>query len=234
MASVPSLTFALIGTEWRFQSAPTDGLNDLTFPVNIANAPHEPGFFFAQQFSFHNTNEVAYTGLQPQKDQNGRSVFRSVFTSFQGGTSTNHPNCHLDGDGGPGVSCAVLIEGDYSHTYNTVVENIGGTTWRGTLVDTVTGAETITGEWTLPAGSGKIKNGQSGFVEHFIWTGEPPQTCDSLPFTEVTFYHPISETSGASGGEIAAAFEYGDCVDKVGFSRTQVNGGLEIKVGFRK
>ncbi|KAG0239755.1 hypothetical protein BGW41_007470 [Actinomortierella wolfii] len=166
--------------------------------------------------------------------QNGRSVFRSVFTSFQGGASTNHPNCHQGTDDIPGVSCAVLIEGDYSHTYNTVVENIDGTTWQGTLVDIVTGTETVTGEWTLPAGSGKIVNGQVGFVGYFIWNDQLPHTCDSLPFTEVTYFHPTSITVGASGGKITSVYEYGDCVGKVKYSSTPVNGGFDIKVGFMK
>ncbi|KAG0223711.1 hypothetical protein BGW41_005422 [Actinomortierella wolfii] len=232
MASVPSLAFGLVGNDWKFQRAPADGLNDITFPFNLAKAPHTRGYYFAQQFNFHNTKEVGYTGLQPQPDKNGRAIIRGVFSSFQGGTTTNHPNCYLGADGGPGVSCAVLIEGDYNHTYETVVENIGGTTWRGTLVDTVTGTKTVIGEWTLPAGSGKIKNGQVGFVEYFIWNGQPSHTCDSLPFTEAVFFHPTSKTTGASGGKITSVYEYGDCVGKVKYSKTPVNGGFDIKVGF--
>ncbi|KAG0323368.1 hypothetical protein BGZ99_002785 [Dissophora globulifera] len=230
---VPSLASALVGNYWWFDESPSDGLNDITFPFNIANAPHKRGFYFAQQFDFDNVKNGSYTGLQPRPDSNGKSVIRAVFSSFEGGTTTAHPNCHYGADNGPGASCAVEINGDYSHTYNLVTENIGGTAWRGTLVDTVTGTSTVIGEWTLPQGSGKILvDAQSGFVEYFIWNGQPSHTCKSLPFTEATFYNPTSKTPGASGGEVAMVHEYGDCIGRAGYSLTEVPGGYDIKVGF--
>ncbi|KAG0033534.1 hypothetical protein BGZ82_006075 [Podila clonocystis] len=163
----PSLAFALIGNDWAFDKAPSDGPSDITFSFNMAKAPHKSGFYFAQQFNFHNVAKVGYTGLQPREDKNGASIVHAAFSSFQGGTTTKHPNCYVGADGGPGVSCAVDYAGDYSHTYNLVVENTEGTTWRGTLVDTVTRTSTVVGEWTLPSGAGKIVNGQFGFVEYY-------------------------------------------------------------------
>ncbi|KAI1290457.1 hypothetical protein EDD11_009348 [Mortierella claussenii] len=229
---MPSLGFALVGNDWKFQNAPSDGLSDVTFPFNIANAPHKSGFYFAQQFNFNGVAQLGYTGLQPRPDANGNSVVHADFSSFQDGTTSNHPNCHSGADGGPGVSCAVDINGDYSHTYNLVVENIGGTTWRGTLVDIVAGSSTVVGEWTLPSGAGKIVNGQVGFVEYYIWNSQPTNTCASLPFTEATFYDPTSKTSGASGGQITSVYEHGDCVGKAGYRATKVSGGYDIEVGF--
>ncbi|KAF9361344.1 hypothetical protein BGX26_004202 [Mortierella sp. AD094] len=229
---VPSLGFALVGNGWKFNSAPSGGLNDVTFPFKIANAPHKSGFYFAQQFNFHNVAEVGYTGLQPRPDSNGNSVVHAAFSSFQGGTTSNHPNCSDGADGGAGVSCSVDINGDYSHTYNLVVKNTSGTTWRGTLVDTVTGKSTVVGEWTLPHGAGKIVNGQVGFVEYYIWNGQPSHTCNSLPSTKATFYNPTSKTRGASGGKITSVYEYGDCVGKAGYSARKVSKGYDIKVGF--
>ncbi|KAG0306752.1 hypothetical protein BGZ98_001760 [Dissophora globulifera] len=229
---VPSLGFGLVGNGWKFDSAPSSGLSDVTFPFNIANAPHKSGFYFAQQFNFKNGANVGYTGLQPRPDSNGNSVIHAAFSSFQSGTTSSHPNCSNGADGGPGVSCAVDINGDYNHTYNLVVENTIGTTWRGTLVDTMTGGSTVVGEWTLPQGAGRIINGQLGFVEYYTWNGQPSHTCDSLPFTEATFYSPTSKTSGASGGRITYVYEYGDCVGQAGYSVTKVSGAYDIKVGF--
>lgn len=228
----PSLGLALVGSDWSFSSAPSDGLNDITFPFNMANAPRTPGFYFAQQFNFDNVKEVGYTGVQPRSDYNGNSVVHAAFSSFQGGTKTTHPNCYEGADGGPGVSCAVDIYGDYSHIYNLAIENIGGTTWRGTLVDTVTGGWAVVGEWTLPYGAGRIKNGQVGFAEFFTWNGQPSHTCSSLPKTEAFFGNPTSNTSGASGGEVTKVYEYGDCVGKVGYSATQHSSGWDMRVGF--
>ncbi|KAF9382840.1 hypothetical protein CPB97_006912 [Podila verticillata] len=228
----PSLAFALVGCDWKFNSAPSGGLNDITFPFNIANAPHKTGYFFAQQFSFQGISDVGYIGLQPRPDSNGKSIIHAVFSSFQRGTTSIHPNCHEGADGGPGVSCAVDIIGDYSHTYNMVVENIQGTlTWRGSLVDTATGASTTVGQWTLPAGAGKLINRQVGFVEYYPWNDGRSHPCSTLPKTEVTFDNPTSKTAGASGGVVSTPYEYGDCVGQVGFSTTKVTEGYDIIVG---
>ncbi|KAG0301999.1 hypothetical protein BGZ98_007874 [Dissophora globulifera] len=232
VSCVPSLGIALVGNDWGFYDAPSDGLNDITFPFNIANAPHVSGFYFAQQFGFYNVENISYTGLQPQPDSNGKSIVHAAFSSFEGGTTTNHPNCYSGADNGPGVSCAVDIIGNYNHTYNLVVENTNGTTWRGTLVDTETSSSTVVGEWTLPQEAGKIINGQGGFVEYYTWNGQPSHTCDSLPFTEATFYNPTSKTIGASEGYTYNIVEYGDCIGKAGYSATEVSEGYDIKVGF--
>lgn len=94
-----------------------------------------------------NVTERGYTGLQPREDLNGTSIIHAVLSSFQGGTATKHRNCHYGANGSPGVSCSVEIKGDYNHTYNLVVENTNGMTWRGILVHTMTSNSTIIGEW---------------------------------------------------------------------------------------
>lgn len=234
LACVPSLAFALIGNDWRFTSAPADGLNDVTFPFNIAKAPHKAGYYFAQQFNFHNVTDVGYTGLQPRPDFRGNEVVHAAFSSFQAGTTTNHPNCHMGADGGPGVSCAVDIIGNYTHTYNLEVKNVRGTMWRGTLIDTVTRKATVVGEWTLPAGAGKIVNGQVGFVEYYNWNdGKPVHDCRTLPFTQAKFYNPKSKTKGSSGGAITKVYEYGLCIGKVKFSATKLSKNQNIRVGYK-
>ncbi|KAG0055431.1 hypothetical protein BGZ83_008568 [Gryganskiella cystojenkinii] len=228
----PSLGYALVGNGWAFDNVPASGLSDVTFAFNMAKAPHTGGFYFAQQFDFFNVKDGGYTGIQPRPDSNGNSVVHAVFSSFQGGTTSKHPNCSNGADGGAGVSCKVEIQGNYSHTYNLVVTNTQGTTWQGTLVDTVTGSKTVVGEWSLPQGSGKISNGQVGFVEYYIWNGQPSHTCQSLPVTEATFYAPTSKTAGANGGKITTVYEYGDCVGKAGYSVKKLGGAYDIKVGF--
>jgi hypothetical protein len=77
-----------------------------------------------------------------------------------------------------------------------------------------------------------IANGQTGFVEYSPWRGEHSPDCRTLPFTEVTFYNPTSNTAGASRGKVANAFEYGNCVKKVAFKTAPVFGGISIKVGY--
>ncbi|KAF9285698.1 hypothetical protein BGZ68_003618 [Mortierella alpina] len=231
-AYVPSLAIALVGNDWKFDNAPADGLNDITFPFSMAKAPHKSGYYFAQQFNFHNVKDVGYTGLQPREDSSGNTIIHAAFSSFQEGTTTEHPNCHAGADGGPGVSCSVDINGDYNDKYNLTVANVGGTTWEGTLVDTRTRLSTVVGTWTLPDGAGKLVNGQVGFVEYYNWNDGKSHACDTLPYTEATFYNPTSNTQDASGGKITKVYEYGDCVEKVVYSATEVSNGYTISVGF--
>ncbi|KAF9326310.1 hypothetical protein BG006_010222 [Podila minutissima] len=157
------------------------GLNDITFPFNMANAPHKSGFFFAQEFSFNYVDNVRHTGLQPRKAKNGAGIVKAVFSSFIDGTTAIHHNCQSRADGGPGVICAVDVENDYSHTYSFTVKNAGsGTTWKGTLVDTETGYSTDVGESTLPEGAGKLVRGEGGFVDYLPWNEGSPRTCNLL------------------------------------------------------
>ncbi|KAF9271618.1 hypothetical protein BGZ68_003297, partial [Mortierella alpina] len=148
------------------------------------------------------------------------------------GTTTKHRNCYYGADGGPGVSCAVDIKGGYRDTYNLIVANIGGTTWRGTLVNTKTRRSTVVGAWTLPAGAGKIVNGQGGFVEYYNWNDGKSHACNTLPYTEATFYNPTSKTRGARGGKVTKVYEYGDCIGKVRYSTKKLSQAYNIKVGF--
>lgn len=230
----PGFAFAGIGISWKFGEAPASGLNDVTFGFNVANAVHKRGYYYAQQFNFLNVSSVGYTGVQPQDDVDGKSRIRGVFSSFQKGATSTHPNCSDGADGGAGVSCGVTITHDLTNTFNCVVENIGGTTWRGTLVDSVTGDSTVIGEYTLPDGAGGIRNGQVGFLENFLANGNKNWKChDSVP-TEVSFYNPTSNTSGAGSGTVGKPYEYGSCVGDQNFVTTQGDGYWTINSGFQQ
>lgn len=230
-AFAPQLGFALVGNSWSFSGSPSGGLKDITFPFNMAGASHTSGYYFAQQYNFQNVENVGYCGIQNRENSGGKSVVHAVFSSFQAGTTSDDANCHDGADGGSGVSCAVEINGDYSSTYNLVIENTSGTTWTGTIVDTSTGAKTRVGTYTLPSGAGGIKSSQVGFVEYYPWNSGSHQ-CSDLPKTEVTMYDPTSNTSGAGSGTMGKPYEYGDCVGKVDYSASQVSGGYKIDVGF--
>ncbi|KAF4435208.1 hypothetical protein F53441_13563 [Fusarium austroafricanum] len=232
--NLPSLGMASVYNNWAFSSAPNTGLQDITFPISMKGAPHKSGFYFAQQFNFIGIPDVGYTGLQPRLDARGKSVVHAAFSSFQNGTTTRHRNCHTGADGGPGVSCAIDINGNYNHLYNITVWNVKGTTWRGTLIDTVTGKSNVIGEWTLPSAAGNISNGQLGFVEYYNWNdGSSSHVCSSQPKTHVFFGNPTSKTQGASGGAITSIWEDGECVGKLGYKGAQSVAGWKIQVGFK-
>ncbi|KAI7770580.1 hypothetical protein LZL87_002951 [Fusarium oxysporum] len=231
--SLPSLGLASVYNDWSFAKAPAAGLKDITFPMSIKGAPRTSGYYFAQQFGFHGVDDVGYTGLQPRPDKNGKQVVHAVFSSFQKGTTTKHKNCDAGADGGPGVSCAIDIFGDYSHLYHLTVRNIGGTTWRGTLIDTVTGKSNVIGEWKLPSSARKMLNGQAGFFEYYNWNdGTFNHDCTLQPFSQVFIGNPTSKTSGASGGAITKVYEEGECVGDLGLKATKTSKGYRIKAGF--
>jgi hypothetical protein len=227
----PQSGFALVGNSWSFSGTPSGGLKDITFPFNMAGAAHKSGYYFAQQFNFENVRDVGYCGIQNRPDQEGKSIVHAVFSSFQEGTTTSDPNCSPGADGGPGVSCAVDFEGPYDVTYNITVENISGSSWKGTATNTATEETVHIGSWTLPSEAGGIKSSQQGFVEYYPWNIGGAQ-CAQLPKTSVTMYDPSSKTSGAGEGRTEQPYEYGDCVGQVGFTSSRVDKGFKIEVGF--
>ncbi|KAL0564486.1 hypothetical protein V5O48_017558 [Marasmius crinis-equi] len=233
VALLPAYTHALVGIDWSIDTIPSTGLKDITFPINMANAAHESGYYHAMQYGFVGLNDIGYTGIQPRPDNSaGQSVVHGVFSSFAAGTTTNDSQCTPGADGGPGVSCAVEIPSPYADTYNFVVTNTGGTTWAGTMVNTATGTQTHIGSWTLPSGSGGIQSSQVGFVEYYPWnSGEPPNHCQMLPKTEVFFGTPTTKTGVVSLAKLSDAYEYGDCVGQVNFSQVRTADGVSVKVG---
>ncbi|CAL5870334.1 uncharacterized protein PFLUO_LOCUS4570 [Penicillium psychrofluorescens] len=220
---------ALVGITWNVADVPSDGLTDITFPISMPNAPHVSGFYFAQQFNFVGQSDVGYTGLQPREDSGSSSVVHAVFSSFINGTTSSDSNCSNGADGGAGVSCSVDVDSTYADGYELLIENTEGTTWTGTLVDSVTGTETHIGSYTLPSGSSGISGSQLGFVEYYPWNSGS-HSCSDLPKTEVTFGAPT--TSGGEAGSLEAPYEYGDCVGEVDFEDSKTGSGYDITVGF--
>ncbi|KAL1856768.1 hypothetical protein Plec18170_003740 [Paecilomyces lecythidis] len=200
----------------------------------MPNAPHESGFYFAQQYSF-GPNGIGYTGLQPRPDSEGQSIIHAVFSSFISGSTTDDSNCSPGADGGDGVSCAVDVPTSYADNYVLSVVKAGDTTWNGTLIDTTTGVSTHIGSYNLPAGTANIQSSQLGFVEYFPWNSEAPHSCASLPYTAVTFGTPYTQTDSAGSGALSDAYEYGDCVGQVDFqSQRPSPDEVEIGVGFKQ
>ncbi|KAF9460025.1 hypothetical protein BDZ94DRAFT_1266931 [Collybia nuda] len=225
---MPTLAMGLVGISWNVTGVPSSGLRNITFPFNIAQTPHRSGYYFAQQFNFVGQRDVGYAGLQPRPDSNGQPIIHGVFSSFIAGTTTSDPNCHTGADGGPGVSCSVDFPGRYADTWNVEISNVVGTTWRGDLFNTVTGSRVHIGTYTLPPGTQGIAGNQLGFVEYYPWNSGT-HTCNSLPYSSVTFGVP---RSSVGRGSLSDAFEYGDCVGKVGYRSSRDALGVRVQVGF--
>lgn len=225
---LPTLTSALCELSWSIPNVPSAGLTDITFPINIANAPHTSGYYFAQQFNFAGQSNVGYTGLQPRPDSGSSPIIHGVFSSFIPGTTSTDPNCSDGADGGSGVSCAFEFSGSYSNTYHMVITNTGGTTWTGTAVDSITGTQNHIGTYTLPSGSGGIQSSQVGFVEYYPWNSNPALTCADIPATDGTFYAPTtqSSSSGAVTGTLSGSVD--NCQSYI--TQKSVSGGVEFSI----
>lgn len=235
----PTLAYANGGVDWSFPRAVRNNvlLQNITFGFNMLESPHASGFYFAQQFKFDGFDDVAYTGIQPRpNDAKGRSIVHAVFSSFVAGTTTTSDLCHDGADGGAGVSCALDFVGDYAHGYNCVVERAfpgDGRTWRGRIVDAVTGKSRVMGEWTLPGITDGIEPHQGGFVEYYTFNGEPrPLNCSTLPKAGVSFFDPTSNTTDAGRGIVNNPQDYGDCESESNFSASKIPNGVHINVGF--
>lgn len=215
---------------WSISNIPSSGLFNIIFPIAMPNASHESGYYFAQQYAFGTTG-IGYTGLQPRPDSDGSSIVHAAFSSFINGSTTDDSNCSNGADWGPGVSCSVEISSSYSHLYELLVENVGGTTWNGTVIDTTTGIQTHIGSYTLPPGTPGIQNSQVGFVEYYPWNAQSSHNC-SPPWTSVTFGNPRTITYGVGPGKLNA-FEYGDCIGKTDYQNHSTSDGVEFMVGFK-
>ena len=217
-AALPStIAIFLTYVPW---DVPNNDVKHVTFPMNIANTPKKRGYYFAQYFLLTGQEEGTYIGLQPQDD----GTIRAVFSSFAKGATADDANCHDGSDGGPGVTCAVVFDGTHANTYNLEVRNIVGTTWNGTVIDTVTGRSMHIGTFALPTGTGLGLRWHMGFVQYL----KSAPLCSELPYTSVVFGVP---TTDAGVGSLKDPYEVGDCMRQDNFSFTTADNGVAITVG---
>ncbi|NEB79098.1 hypothetical protein G3I40_28340 [Streptomyces sp. SID14478] len=232
LAVAPATASASVGggnvlVSWSIPGTPSEGLTNITFPITVNPATaHQAGTYFAQQYDF--ANAMGYTGLQPRENNGSTERLSARFSTFTAGASTTDPLCDEGADGGPGVTCAVDFDGVYGHRYDIKVARTGTETWSGTATDTVTGAATHLGTWTLPTGSGNLKGSQVGFVEYYA--GVP--SCAEMPRTDGVFGGPTSTDAGGLSGTTRAEYEYSNCVGEAGYHAEDDGSGAHVTRGF--
>lgn len=234
-ALAPSLGHALVQFDWSFPNASrTTGLQDVTFAINMRNAPHKSQYFFAQEFGFLGVSQVGYIGIQPREDSGAAPIVHATFSSFVPGSTTTHSNCHQGADGGDGVSCAVNFSGHYSDTFLLFVENPSGDgrTWQGRIKSNATFGGTVIGEYVLPKKVPGLGPGYLGFMEYYPWNDGQRHVCNTLPKTEASFYTPTSNTKGAGKGILKKPYETGDCIGRVNVVTKNITDSWDTTVGF--
>ncbi|EFY95907.1 hypothetical protein MAA_08715 [Metarhizium robertsii ARSEF 23] len=222
----------LVRIPWKVDKVPSDGLQDITFHISMKDSIRQKGWYFAQNFDFYKSGD-AYIGVQPRPANSKGPADLAAFSSFVPGTTSTDPNCRSGADRGPGVTCAVQITGTDDHSYDLRVENIGNTTWRGTMVNTVSKVETHIGSWTLPAGAGGVTGEYQGFVEWWPFNDRSkPPTCNLLNRTTVAYGPPRTSTANAGAGRLGNLYETFECTGKINYKTQKVGDNVEISVGF--
>ncbi|MBK0331330.1 hypothetical protein I8D64_07935 [Brachybacterium sp. MASK1Z-5] len=213
---------------WEIPDAPASGMTSLTMPMTIhEDSDYIDGSYVAVQYAFTGQDQVGYMGLQPRPDSTtGKTRLHGVFSSFIPGTTSTDSNCTDGADGGAGVSCANDFTAVAGRTYDIEVKKAGKNTWTGTAIDTVKGKRFHIGTYTVPAGSGKLVNKQTGFVENY-WNHS--RTCEGIQRIDTTVGRP---RTGNLQGRADSPEEYGDCLDQANYSATVKNGQLRISRGW--
>lgn len=216
-----------VSYSWEIPDAPASGMTSLTMPMRIhTDSDHVDGSYVATQYSFTGQDDIGYMGLQPRKDEDGRARLHGVFSSFIAGTTSTSSTCTEGADGGEGVSCAVDFDAVYGRTYDLEVRRTAANTWSGSVIDSVTGKRHLIGEYTLPAGSGKLENSQAGFVENY-WNYSG--TCEGIQRIDATVGRP---STGRLTGRADAPKEYGACLDQANYSSSVHDGVVRISRGW--
>lgn len=214
--------------EWEIPDAPKSGMTSLSMPITIhKDSAHVKSSYVSTEYSFTGQDNVGYMGLQPRADSaQGSARMLAVFSSFVPGTTSTDENCRDGADGGAGLSCSFEFDAVPGRTYEVEVKKTGKDTWTGTAVDTVKGERIHIGTYTLPAGSGKLENSQTGFVENF---SNPSKTCEGVQRIDVTIGRPHT---GNIQGRADAPSEYGNCVDQANYSSSVKGGQVRITRGW--
>ncbi|MEU8566826.1 hypothetical protein AB0C51_00425 [Streptomyces pathocidini] len=197
----------LINAYHTIPGAPADGLDNISYHLTINQEP-TINMFFAQAFYFKN-GQVGYMGMQPRPDGNDLALF----SIFGAGASTTDPNCRAGADGGDGVSCAIVYPHQTGRQYRLKVQNIGDSKWEGIVRDSVTGASTRIGSWTVSSSAGKLKPNGTMFMEAWQQVAD----CNAVPKASAYFSNPQGNGSSLRGSFTSAVL-LGPCKDKAGYT----------------
>jgi hypothetical protein len=218
-------------------SVPNNDVARVTFPVNIANAPHEHAYRFSHAFGFQGQpgQPEAYItiGLLPQPDAGPgisviRATFQSTFYADPDFPPHDEDNCNSHDFG---VDWVVNCQGPYENTYHLEVRHTGGTTWNGTVINTVTNRRIHIGSITIPFYTGTVPTVRASFVElDDLEPQRPWPGCDQLPHSSVVLGVPMTNIGE---GEWRGNPEEDACEDEDNFFNFQrTPDEIEINLGF--
>ena len=157
--------------------------------------------FWALQFSFAESPEVGYMGLQTDGNMfNGTTSEIAIF-SIWGATAADGPACSTFEENGSGYSCRInfKIETDHPYRYRLwrLNEDTEGQRWGAWIIeDGGRGMEHYIGQIRLPVAGHKflsVANGLINFVEYF-GTSQPCKVVSSL----ATFEAPAGNYHGGN------------------------------------
>jgi hypothetical protein len=168
---------------------PSQGLNEVSFYHTVQYEPHRSAenIYWANQFTFKNGNG-GYIGIQPRPSVGGVPQGMALFSLFGAGATTTDPNCRYGADNGAGISCATSYPWKLGRRYQLQVINPSPLKWHGNIIDTVTGASTHIGAWTVPSTWTGLQPSQAAFTELYGYNA----SCDANPSTVALFGLPTA------------------------------------------
>lgn len=215
------LTLGMVAMMWTFLSAqalhlpahlgygyyemskpgPFDDLEMTLTWRQVAPPPKGMGYYAMFMFYFEN-KKGGYTGLQWDKE--GTKAIFSIWDDGPGGKiATPQGGCVRFGHEGSGASCIIPFAWKAGREYRLRVTRLErselGVSWRGAVVDLLTGVETPIGVIRLgddAQGYGGLSKKSTSVLEYY---GRGDFACSDLPLTVVDWHGPF-----AQGGEVGS------------------------------
>lgn len=183
-------------SNWTW-NPPTAGFNSMEHTLTVDSYKPGSSYFWSHQFKVVN-GDGGYIGLQSTGVKNPDGSYRkqAVFSMFNSAVAADSTSCKIetgtfDGAPGSGTSCIIRYDWVQGRNYRLKTTNTAGW-WTGTVIDTVTGKETIIGKIKVPSTWKGMSNLSVMWTENFVSTA---QTCDAIPYSKVRFTKPLANGS---------------------------------------
>jgi len=180
---LPSQPYSL----WSWASA---NFFDISETLTIEQATPGAPYYYAHQFAFGNGGDQGYIGLQDGSWPSGGKA--AVFSIWSANAATG-TNCATFGREGTGWSCRLDYRWVVGRAYRIRVARDGadggGTWYKGTIRDTVTGALHSMGRIRVPL----AWSGMQGHVSWTEWFGAPVASCKAIVRSRVRWTYPKAQ-----------------------------------------
>lgn len=209
---------------WTWSSA---NHTDIAEKLTIEQATPGASYYYADQFLFGNGGDQGYIGLQ---DGSWPSGGKAAIFSIWSANAASGANCGTFGREGTGFSCRIdPYQWVVGRTYRLRVyrdgADSGGTWYKATIRDTVTGVVKTVGRIRVPL----AWSGMQGHVSWTEWFVGPVPTCKDIVRSRVRWQYPTAQndTVAITGhGQVLGPYWEPPRACVKGTTITNVSGGV--------